>query len=152
MANVLLVDDDPESVWPLALALEEDGHRVTVLAGAHTAIAFMRREVVQCLITDYQMPDIDGIKLCQMVRAHPVFAQLPIVLLSAAAEPDWCPRCWSRFLRKPVQVSELLEAVDAYVAARLTSAESRSPSWHMGERFQHLAPARWAPVNTACGP
>ncbi|MCX5545381.1 response regulator [Paraburkholderia sp. CNPSo 3076] len=150
MANVLFVDDDPENVWPLALALESHGHRVSVVADASAAMAFMRREFVQCLITDYQMPDIDGIKLCQMVRASPTIAGLPVVLLSAAPEPDGCPRCWTRFLRKPVQVGQLIEAVDAYIAERLTVA--RSPCRHAAGRFQYLSAARWAPVNSACGP
>ncbi|TDG02264.1 response regulator [Paraburkholderia guartelaensis] len=37
-----------------------------------------------CLVTDYEMPGIDGVALCQMVRGWPAFAGLPIVLLSAA--------------------------------------------------------------------
>ncbi|TDG03247.1 response regulator [Paraburkholderia guartelaensis] len=150
MANVLFVDDDPENVWPLALALESQGHRVSVVTDAGAAMAFMRREFVQCLITDYQMPDVDGIRLCQMVRAWPVFSGLPIVLLSAAPEPEGCPRCWSRFLRKPVQVTLLIEAVDAYIAERLTVARSRCR--HAAGRFQYLGAPRWAPVNTTCGP
>ncbi|MCP3727731.1 response regulator [Paraburkholderia sp. CNPSo 3272] len=152
MANVLLVDDDPENLWPLALAMESRGHRVTSVADGRAALDLMRREPVQCLITDYEMPGIDGVALCQMVRASPAFAGLPIVLLSAAPEPDVGPRCWSLFLRKPVPVGELIDAVDAYVAARLASPPLPCAIHHAAGRFQHLAPARWAPVNMACGP
>ena len=117
MAYILLVDDDPESLWALQVALESDGHRVTIAAAAPQALAVLRHEAVQVMITDYEMPDIDGAELCRRARAQPAYCALPIVMLSAAPEPK-SPRHWTSFLRKPVRLDELTAIIDAHAAVR----------------------------------
>ncbi|WP_165979511.1 response regulator [Paraburkholderia guartelaensis] len=99
MANVLLVDDEPENACSLALALEHSGHRVHITGDARAAIDFMRRESIECLITDYQMPDIDGVQLCLMIRACPRLAGTPVLMLSGAPEPVESEWCCSQFFR-----------------------------------------------------
>jgi CheY-like chemotaxis protein len=126
VANVLPVDDDPENLWSLQVALESDGHQVSVAGDALRAMDLLRRKAIQFLITDYGMPGIDGAELCRMVRAQPAHSELPILMLSAAPEPLE-GRHWTRFLRKPASVGELTEVIDAYVAVRLAAPASRAP-------------------------
>ena len=60
MANILLVDDDLENLLSLQVALEGDGRHVTVAGDAQRPLDHVRREPVELLITDYEMPGIDG--------------------------------------------------------------------------------------------
>lgn len=94
MANILLVDDDLENLWALQLALEADGHRVVAVEDAGRALDLLRREPVHFMITDYEMPLVDGAQLCRMVRAWGALS-LPIVMLSAAPEPVSAPGAWA---------------------------------------------------------
>lgn len=119
MAYILLVDDDTENLWSLQIALEGDGHRVAVAKGGRHALTVLQREPVEFMITDYQMPDIDGAELCRLVRAEPAHFTLPIVMLSAAPEPQ-TPRYWTCFLRKPVRFDEVTAVINAHVAGRLS--------------------------------
>src|SRR3954466_10885283 len=66
-------------------------------------------------------------ELCRRLRRQPVFAQLPIVLMSAAPEPAVGPPCWTMYLRKPVDLSSLLRALDCFVAYRLTVTSGSNP-------------------------
>ncbi|WP_408602384.1 response regulator [Paraburkholderia guartelaensis] len=154
VANVLLVDDEPENACSLALALEHSGHRVYITGDARAAMDLMRRESIQCLITDYQMPDIDGVQLCLMIRACPRLARTPVLMLSAAPEPVEHQQCWSVFFRKPVCIEELIEAVDAHVATRLTVGPRAGARVSLRAAMRCGVPAasRWAPVKSACWP
>jgi CheY-like chemotaxis protein len=98
------VDNDAENLWSLRIALVGGGHRVMVAADAGRALAILRHEAVEIMITDYQMPGIDGVQLCEMTRSQPAHSSLPIVLQSAATEPAYAPRVWTHFLRRPASI------------------------------------------------
>ncbi|POR45794.1 response regulator receiver domain-containing protein [Paraburkholderia eburnea] len=153
MPNILLVDDDLNNASPLALALQHDGHRVTMASNASAALTVLRHQLIDCLVTDYEMPGLDGAQLCDLVRAQPAFAALPVVMLSAAEEPLERGRCWSFFLRKPVTVARFLEVIDACAARRLTHHPVAGQTAHaVARRYQYLAPQKWRAVQSSCWP
>ncbi|MEW9585247.1 PleD family two-component system response regulator [Paraburkholderia sp. DGU8] len=121
MSTVLLVDDDVESLWAMQLALESRGHHVLLAESAGDALRRLAHEPARFVVTDLEMPEMDGAELCRRLRCQPVFAQLPIVLMSAAPEPTVGPPCWTMYLRKLVDLSSLLRALDCFVAHRLSS-------------------------------
>jgi CheY-like chemotaxis protein len=128
------------NIWALQLALESNGHHV-VLA----ALDRFSREPVRLIVTDLEMPEMDGAELCRKVRCQPAFSQLPIVVLSAAPEsPDDSPR-WSTFFRKPADLSSLMRVVDSFVAERLTAA-------YITLVCADPASSRWQPVDARCCP
>ena len=147
MAYILLVDDDRENLWSLQVALEGDGHRVAVAEGGRHALIILHREPVQFMITDYEMPDIDGAELCRLARAEPAHFALPIVMLSAAPEPQ-TGRYWTCFFRKPVRFDELTAVINAHAAVRLS-----------GYKLPHAVPLfacrvveRWPELDSRCWP
>ncbi|MGF6602354.1 CheY-like chemotaxis protein [Paraburkholderia sp. GAS448] len=145
MSTVLLVDDELENLWALQLALESEGHHVLLAESARDALGKLVREPANLIVTDLEMPEMDGAELCKRVRCQPAFAQLPIVLLSAAPEPADTPPWWSMYFRKPVDLSSLMRALDSFLAERLTMtfitlACSAPPA------------SRWQPVDPRCWP
>ncbi|EIM96651.1 response regulator receiver protein [Paraburkholderia hospita] len=150
MANILLVDNDAENLWSLRIALVGGGHRVMVAADAGRALAILRHEAVEIMITDYQMPGIDGVQLCEMTRSQPAHSSLPIVLQSAATELAYAPRVWTHFLRRPASIRELIALIDVHAAARLTRAVHVSAG--AVRRCTELAASRWSAVNAGCWP
>ncbi|MFP3564041.1 response regulator [Paraburkholderia sp. SIMBA_030] len=127
MSTVLLVDDDLESLWALQLALESRGHHVLLAESAGDALRRLAHEPANLVVTDLEMPEMDGAELCRRLRCQPVFAQLPIILMSAAPEPTVGPPSWTMYLRKPVDLSSLLHALDCFAAHRLTVTPSSNP-------------------------
>ncbi|MEX3936644.1 PleD family two-component system response regulator [Paraburkholderia phymatum] len=127
MSTVLLVDDDVENLWALQLALESCGHHVVLAESGCDALQKLQRQLPQLIITDWQMPGMDGVELCRRVRCQPSLADLPIILLSATPDPGGYPRCWTAFFQKPANVAALLDSVNIFIAERLAEA-SRNPA------------------------
>lgn len=80
--EVLVADDDPAVVWFLADALRQAGATVHEAHDGLTALAMAERIVPDLLVTDILMPKMDGLALSRRIKAHPLLAGTPILLLS----------------------------------------------------------------------
>jgi CheY-like chemotaxis protein len=80
--TVLVVDDDPDIVDFLHVALEGLGYRVlSALDGC--ALSLARKDPPDLILLDLLMPGMDGVEVSQRLRAHPTTANIPIVIMSA---------------------------------------------------------------------
>lgn len=66
--SILVVDDDAETRFVLALCLRHLGYEVTVATGGREAIDFLERRSFDVVITDMLMPDTDGLEVITAVR------------------------------------------------------------------------------------
>src|SRR6186713_1393 len=81
MANILLVDDDPDLLKLLSMRLGAAGHRVTSVESAEAALTQLAVARPQLVVSDVQLPGRDGLALFDEIRArHPA---LPVILLTA---------------------------------------------------------------------
>jgi CheY-like chemotaxis protein len=84
MARILLADDDKGALDLVRRALELDGHKVVTAEDGSEAQSLMQAGRFDLLVTDVQMPGLDGIALAKdAVARHPA---IRIVLMSAYAE------------------------------------------------------------------
>lgn len=67
--KILIVDDDPSSRMALDLVLREMGHEVTLASAGGEALRLFEKGNVPVLISDWLMPDLDGLELCRRIRA-----------------------------------------------------------------------------------
>jgi CheY-like chemotaxis protein len=82
--SILAVDDDGLVLMNTVAMLEDLGHRVFAVSNAADALALLRREEVDFVITDYAMPQVNGVQLAEAIRkAHP---ELPVILATGYAE------------------------------------------------------------------
>ena len=81
MARVLLVDDDAALLDVLALAFEEAGHEVVRASDGRAALESLRTRAPQVLVSDVNMPHVDGFALCRRLREGG--STVPIVLLTS---------------------------------------------------------------------
>ncbi|AUT66333.1 response regulator [Paraburkholderia terrae] len=82
------------------------------------------------LLTDWDMPVIDGIELCRIFRNDPALASVPIILASSLSLPPAdSPDLHNLFLQKPVDAVALLTAVSALavvvVATDMSQADGK---------------------------
>lgn len=82
--EILLADDDSEVRSTLASLLEAGGHRVTAVGDGRSALALLSRRRFDHLVTDLEMPGMDGIALISAARTEQ--PGLPAVLVSS--HPD----------------------------------------------------------------
>jgi sigma-B regulation protein RsbU (phosphoserine phosphatase) len=68
--KIMVVDDDAVSRRMLQGVLTKQGHQVLAAANGRDAWEIFQREAISVVITDWIMPELDGLKLCQRVRAE----------------------------------------------------------------------------------
>jgi DNA-binding response OmpR family regulator len=81
MPRVLLIDDDNELLDVLSLAFEEAGYEVATAADGRAGLAAMTRERPDAIVSDVNMPAVDGFQLCRTLRKKGDF--VPLVLLTS---------------------------------------------------------------------
>jgi CheY-like chemotaxis protein len=115
--NILIVDDDPDWRSLLREVLGAEGYVVREAENGVDAIAQLRRFQPAAIITDLQMPRMDGRELLAALRARG--EQVPVIVATNESAPE-VPGAF-RLLEKVIPVEGLLSAV-AEAAARQVPA------------------------------
>lgn len=144
--RVLLVDDDQAILSMLGDLFEKDGRFevATAQSGfeAGTRFAEFRPKVV---VLDYRLPDINGDRVCETIRSHPVLKNTGIIMVSGSVDPDDIRHLRAAgahdFLRKPFVFRELLAAIEKIAGSLRQSAGNKAFS--RGERIQCSATDTW---------
>jgi two-component system alkaline phosphatase synthesis response regulator PhoP len=84
--RILVVDDDRSIVKVLRGYLEQAGYQVLTAGDGETALHVLRRDRPDLLVLDLMMPGRDGWDVTRVVRADPVLAPLPIIMLTARVD------------------------------------------------------------------
>lgn len=86
MARILLVDDDPYIRGALGRVIESLGHEVLLAESGIEALKITRSEHLDLIVSDVNMPEMDGIELLMEVREeHP---DLPVLIMSGGGMLD----------------------------------------------------------------
>src|SRR5579884_481695 len=86
MHTILTADDSASMRQMIAFTLQNAGYRVIEAVDGNHALTRLSGAPVQMLITDLNMPGIDGIELIRRVRALPAYKYIPIVMVTAESE------------------------------------------------------------------
>ncbi len=86
--KVLLVDDDESFRAVTAIALESEGCEVQEAASGYAALEALQIAQPDVIVSDLDMPGLNGLELCHRIRSNPNLAQIHFVLLTALIEPD----------------------------------------------------------------
>lgn len=112
-ANILIVDDHPDTARSLAVLFELRGHRALCATDPREALAMMRDFEPDVAILDIGLPHMDGYELAMHLRVNGAQCRMIIVSGSAARDADRCARAQvERFLSKPVDIGVLCAAVE----------------------------------------
>ena len=83
MANILVIDDDPDLRQLMRVSLGRFGHQVTVALRGEEGLELARAGGFDLVVVDVMMPDIDGYEVTRRLRTDPATRSLPILFLSA---------------------------------------------------------------------
>ncbi len=106
----LLVDDDPFLRMLIADILRDMGHEPLEAPDPDTALALLRGDNVDVMLTDMRLPYMDGAELA--MRARQAYPNLRVIFATAYSEsrlPDLTTDPLARYLRKPFGQKELDE-------------------------------------------
>ena len=156
--RVLVVDDNATNRRILDEMLASWQMNPTTVSGADAALRALKNSTkdnaFDALITDCQMPDVDGFTLAHRVRTQRRFAKLPIVMLTSVGQPDELMRRHRRdvdvFLTKPIKHSDLLEALARIFGVATRDGRTEPRTDRIGARPRrrlHVLLAEDNPVN-----
>lgn len=118
MKKIFIVDDEPHVLRVLRMSLEREGYEVESFNNGEEALEALRESQPDALVTDIQMPRMDGEQLCHNIQAEMPERNFLIFVLTSRTEIEH--REWSRqidnlqFLEKPVSIRNLIECLNEY--------------------------------------
>ncbi|MFO0899178.1 MAG: diguanylate cyclase [Pirellulales bacterium] len=125
--RILLIDDDAAMLRLMSLWLGEAGYSVQCAGDGEAALALLNGDCPHFVITDWDMPRMDGLELCQRLRQQKLPHYVYTVLVTGKSRPEEIVQGLEAgaddYLVKPVHRVELLARVRA--GGRLLELESR---------------------------
>lgn len=88
MATILVVDDSASMRQMVEFTLKEAGHRVMVAEDGQIALNLARNAPADLVITDVNMPNMDGITLIKELRTLPAYKFTPILTLTTESTTE----------------------------------------------------------------
>ena len=85
---ILLVEDNPVSRKLIEKTLQKAGHEVSNAANGRQALEIFREKFFPIVITDWMMPEIDGLELCRAIRSKTAERYVYIIILTARDSKD----------------------------------------------------------------
>jgi DNA-binding NtrC family response regulator len=134
-ANLLLIDDDPNTLASLARAFRLAGHQATVCDNASRAADLLRNDHFDLILSDVVMPGKSGLELLEELKKAGV--QTPIVLISGQANIEMAVKATRLgaldFLEKPLSTEKLLVTVENALRLSRLQDENRELRQRLGK-------------------
>jgi len=114
--HILLIEDNPNNIKLMVMLLEQQGYKVTVTVDAESGIEQAKSIMPDMILLDIQLPEMDGMEACKLIRQDPNFAYTPIIALTAFAMPGDKERIlangFDEYMAKPFNYREFLKLVE----------------------------------------
>lgn len=131
--HILIVEDIATQAFRLQHSLAQHFGKVTVAGNGAEALPLIEAEPPTLVISDIDMPEMDGCELCRRIKDDKRFADIPVILITALTDPAEAIRglqCGaSGFLTKPYEEGHLLARIQFLLAnpARQKSRAGADP-------------------------
>ena len=115
-----IVEDNPVNAQLIALILKANRYHTVLAKNGLEALACLQgQEPIDLIITDFSMPDMNGLELLAKIKAMPAYANIPVLIASAHTDLETVTNAKSvgcaGFLSKPVDKKLLLKRVSELV-------------------------------------
>ena len=128
-ATLLIVDDDSSAREGLRTIFETAGHKTLTANDASAALRLLREQSCDLVMLDVELPDVDGVAFCRLVRAQPTLKQLPLVVFSANDSEGRKVEAFTAgaddYIVKPASPGELLSRVNSHLGIAQRESQLR---------------------------
>ncbi len=135
--KILVVDDEPDVTELVAYNLKAKGFHVETLNDATASISKARNFHPDLIILDIMMPHLSGIQICRILRNDNKLARIPIIFLTAKAEPqdriEGLESGADDYLSKPFSPKELVLRVESILRRVSAPLLPTAAKLHIGE-------------------
>jgi len=118
--RILIVEDEAHILRVMAIWLERHGHEVLEACNGAAALEMLRNQSVDLIISDMNMPVMDGLELIKAVREH-LKIETPVLLLTARCDQEQLAQRMEpysvRLYSKPFTPSRLVADIDRLLGA-----------------------------------
>jgi signal transduction histidine kinase len=129
--HILIVDDDAETLQFIGMLLQEAGAKVSLARSGLEALDILDHADVDVLLSDLEMPNMDGYELARRVRESPKGRHMPAIAVSAHVRPDEAAAALSAgfdlHVAKPVEAPQLVTAIDTLATFRTATIAGSRP-------------------------
>ena len=120
--SILIIDDLQENLRLLVTLLQKEGYRVRPTRDGLRGLATAQAELPDLILLDIKMPGLNGIEVCQQLKADERTRHIPVIFLSALADTKDKIRGFQAgavdYVTKPIEEDELLARVNTHLALR----------------------------------
>jgi DNA-binding response OmpR family regulator len=114
--RILIVEDEKDMQDVMRALLERAGYEIIPAYDVATAVQILRAKPLPDLVLlDLMLPEISGLELLRQIRAKDVFDDLPVIIVSALADPDQIRKGFElgadRYVTKPAIAHNLVKTV-----------------------------------------
>jgi len=144
--DVLLVEDEPLVVELFSAAISAGGYRVWTAMTGHMALTLAKEHHPDIVLMDVGLPDLSGLEVCRQIKADPDLGGVIVVVVSgqamrAAEVVNGFGVGADDYLKKPVELSELLARIRTWVRFGRASKALRASEQHYRQLVEALPDA-----------
>ena len=116
MKTILVVDDEQGMTLGLEMILSDAGFRVLKAATGEEALLIVKDFTPDLVLMDIMMPGLGGLETLKLLRIHPDYKNLPVIMMSGARpfakQADYG---WTEFVMKPFSGEQLLSVISKFL-------------------------------------
>ncbi len=114
-AKVLIVDDDPHILQKIQIGLAPWGFEISTLDNPHEFLTVLDEVNPDLLVLDVEMPEVNGLELCQALRSEPRWNRLPVIFLTVHQDAKIRHRAFAvgadDYIEKPIIGTDLANRI-----------------------------------------
>lgn len=122
MDKILIVEDSPTQASKLQYLLETNSYQVKTASDGQEGLHAAKSFLPDLILSDIEMPNMDGYRLCQRIKNDPKLKSIPVILLTALSTPEDVVNGLraeaDRYLTKPWNEEYLLDTVASVLEKR----------------------------------
>ncbi|MEK0179089.1 MAG: hybrid sensor histidine kinase/response regulator [Oscillatoriales cyanobacterium] len=130
--SILVVDDEPDNFDVIEALLSDLGYDLHYASNGNVALNSLDVFQPDVILMDVMMPDLDGMEVCQRIKAQPQWEGVPIIMVTALSAKEDLARCIKAgaddFISKPVSGLELRARVHSMLRLKQQYDKIRSLS------------------------
>jgi len=125
LANILIVDDDPDIQEAVKIILETQPYKLTFASNGEECLGQVKKSTPDLILLDLLMPQKDGFEVIKELRAYHSYPRIPILILTAVRKEAGDRRYELEtglsmdvddYVEKPIQPNDLIHRVEKILA------------------------------------
>ncbi|MCT7985531.1 response regulator [Laspinema sp. A4] len=119
LANILIVDDEPNNLRLLSDLLKKQGYKVRAVLSGEMALSAAKSHPPDLILLDIMMPDMDGYQVCHHLKNDSETCQIPVIFVSAKDQGFDKVKAFAvggvDYITKPFQIEEVFARLECHI-------------------------------------